>query len=158
MIGGDGRKATSRSRKGKMTFYLLLSRTAVPAWSWLVAFSCLAAHGCAPTSRSERDGIADSTCLSPYQNLDDAYDDERPIGCDCALEEQSACLPSVDNNVALICTQGRWNAVIDGPCWYSLPAVACVEATPGVEDCLDTFMTCVAKADQICGYGPRIGP
>lgn len=52
-----------------------------------------------------------TTCYSPAQNLGTAYDDGA-IGCSCT-DEADQCV----EDVALVCKDGQWLAVIDGPCW-----------------------------------------
>jgi hypothetical protein len=55
-------------------------------------------------------GIARLDCYSPGQNLDHAYD-QGSVGCRCATT-----LGYCKSGVALVCTNGRWQAVEDGPC------------------------------------------
>lgn len=58
-----------------------------------------------------------SECYSPYQNLEAAYL-AGAIGCSCTDNvDNDTCVK--DNNgklVALICREGEWIAVEDGPC------------------------------------------
>lgn len=55
-------------------------------------------------------------CYSPTQNLDIAYDDGA-VGCTCTDGAEAQCLPdSTGRKVALVCENGRWQAVNDGPC------------------------------------------
>lgn len=50
-------------------------------------------------------------CFSPTQNLSSAYDGESE-GCPCDEDDHSRCI----EGVALICDEGTWQAVEDGPC------------------------------------------
>ncbi len=55
-------------------------------------------------------------CYSPTQNLDWAYDDGAE-GCACDEGSAGQCVAdSQGRNVALVCEDGRWLAVEDGPC------------------------------------------
>lgn len=55
-------------------------------------------------------GVSDG-CYSPTQNLETAYD-VGAEGCPCVEGAEGQCIGSV----ALICEQGFWSAVEDGPC------------------------------------------
>ena len=59
-----------------------------------------------------------SNCYSPYQNLEFAYLSGAE-GCSCNEQSDSdTCVTDNDGrNVALICINGKWEAVEDGPCW-----------------------------------------
>lgn len=70
--------------------------------------------GGVPNGDASTGGAAAATvldCYSPGQNLDHAYD-TGAIGCRCATGSPGFCV----NGVALVCTDGRWQAVEDGPC------------------------------------------
>lgn len=56
-------------------------------------------------------GSAVSECYSPTQNTDTAYDQDAQ-GCPCDENDEDVCI----GGVALICEQGSWRAVEDGPC------------------------------------------
>ncbi len=61
----------------------------------------------------------EGTCYSPEQNLEHAYDDDA-FGCACEAEED-VCASYLaedlrEHEVALICIDGYWEAVEDGPC------------------------------------------
>jgi Kazal-type serine protease inhibitor domain len=61
-----------------------------------------------------------SECYSPTSHLELAYDDDA-IGCACRASDDAICI----DGVALICTDGRWQAVEDGPCQPEPPAPEC---------------------------------
>ncbi len=68
--------------------------------------------GCEPTEGDD--------CFSPDQNLDRAYDDDAE-GCACSPGTASVCASYEDDDgrqhdVALVCTDGAWESVEDGPC------------------------------------------
>ncbi len=58
-------------------------------------------------------------CYSPTQNLELAYT-ENAIGCSCPDRTEGVCKTraetGLDHYVALICFEGKWTAVMDGPC------------------------------------------
>jgi hypothetical protein len=62
-------------------------------------------------------GDEDKSCFSPAQNLDTAYTDGA-MGCGCvAGTDRDICVPDRTGlRVALVCENGRWHAVMDGPC------------------------------------------
>lgn len=77
----------------------------------LVAVASLAA-GCSSES-------SDATCYSPSQNLDQAYV-AGSRGCGCS--SGAVCVPdSTGRKVALVCENGAWQAVEDGPCMQGPP-------------------------------------
>jgi hypothetical protein len=52
------------------------------------------------------------SCYSPTQNAEKAYD-QGAVGCSCDdAVDQDVCV----SGAALVCENGRWQAVIDGPC------------------------------------------
>lgn len=61
-------------------------------------------------------GKASSSCYSPTQNLEHAYD-EAAMGCDCAPGSMSMCpRDATGRGVALECGD-QWSAVEDGACY-----------------------------------------
>lgn len=56
-------------------------------------------------------GVDQKRCYSPKQHLERAYE-EGAIGCACAAGSESVCV----EGVGLVCSDGRWQAVEDGPC------------------------------------------
>jgi hypothetical protein len=68
-------------------------------------------------------------CYSPTQHLDIAYE-QGSQGCACDAErDQDVCV----GRVALVCEDGRWSAVEDGPCEPTAPgADAGIDAGGGV--------------------------
>ncbi len=52
----------------------------------------------------------DDTCYSPDQNVEDAYV-EGALGCACDNDE-----PQCIDGVGLVCDEGWWQSVEDGPC------------------------------------------
>lgn len=70
----------------------------------------LGSGACEPSSVDE-----DPSCYSPTKNLAHAYE-AGAQGCACDDEEDAdVCV----QGVALICEQGAWQAVEDGPCWVN---------------------------------------
>jgi hypothetical protein len=67
-----------------------------------------------------------SDCYSPFQNLDDAYADDAE-GCACEDTATNRAGHCVDG-AALMCMQGKWQSVVDGPCEPRLPITseACI--------------------------------
>jgi hypothetical protein len=59
-------------------------------------------------------------CFAPSPELSlGIYSDPNAHGCACdSAKEADVCV----NGVALICSGGIWQAVIDGPCWLMRPA------------------------------------
>jgi hypothetical protein len=72
---------------------------------------------CAVRSRNLVAGLESTTCYSPSQNIDHAYD-AAANGCDCSPGTASVCrTDSTGRNVALICQEsGHWQSANDGPC------------------------------------------
>ncbi len=86
-------------------------------------------------------------CYSPTQNLGSAYADGAE-GCPC--DEGSVCDPPA----ALICQDGKWQAVEDGPCFPM--DLDCRGRLLDVNDCLQFFGTCVRLSNGLfCGLNPR---
>jgi hypothetical protein len=76
----------------------------------VLSFAGLFGFGCSSESTNTAD-----TCYSPTQNLDlarDGTDMPKGRGCACAPTDKGVCV----DGVALICNEGRWLSVIDGPC------------------------------------------
>jgi hypothetical protein len=71
-------------------------------------------------------GSQPGTCFSPTQSPELALD-EPDAGCSCS-DEESQCVSTRYQgrawDVALICTQGRWRSVEDGPCFPTRPPIA----------------------------------
>ena len=63
------------------------------------------------------DDNASTNCYSPSQNLEMAYEDGAQ-GCACDVQnDQDVCIKDKSGReVALICENGKWIAVEDGPC------------------------------------------
>lgn len=60
-------------------------------------------------------------CYSPLQNLDIAHE-EGAVGCNCdhQVDEDICVQDSFGHNIGLICREGKWAAVNDGPCMLEL--------------------------------------
>jgi hypothetical protein len=85
-----------------------------PAGGTGTAGTGTAGTGTAGTGTAGTGGGTD--CYSPTQNLDTAYA-PGSVGCPCDDGSPSFCMPASDGSeVALTCSEGRWQAVIDGPC------------------------------------------
>lgn len=85
-----------------------------------------------------------SSCYSPGQNLDIAYE-PGAVGCRCSASAPGFC----EQGVALMCDNGRWQAVIDGPCmtcWTpdqpdlaaGIPSEGCACTTENETACMHT--------------------
>jgi hypothetical protein len=73
---------------------------------------------CAVRKHETLHGMESTSCYSPSQNLDRAYDDGAE-GCDCPFHiARGTCRQdSMGRFVGLLCgEQGYWRAVNDGPC------------------------------------------
>jgi hypothetical protein len=93
-------------------------------------------------------GTGGAACYSPFQNVSRAYDQTLP-GCSCQTSS-SICI----QGVALICFNGQWQAVIDGPCWYAPNGRNCVGEVASAADCLALFQVCSELGtDRFCGEG-----
>jgi hypothetical protein len=94
--------------------------------------------GC-PDSAAER-------CFSPTQNLRNAYDDDA-TGCPCS-DEEDMCVPTEDGgDVALVCDEGKWLAVEDGPC-FPLPENDCFSPTQNLDLAYDDGAVGCACQDE----------
>lgn len=60
-------------------------------------------------------------CYAPGKNLEGAYEDDA-VGCACEPDTPGVC----SEGVGLICEDGSWIAVIDGPC-FPQPGERCGE-------------------------------
>lgn len=93
--------------------------------------------------------LIETECFSPAQFLDVAYDPSF-VGCKCAEGAQSLCR----SGVALICSEGRWQAVQDGPCascWTS-------EAAPEtIFDRPEAGCACSSEGDRRSIYTTQDG-
>jgi hypothetical protein len=80
-------------------------------WLLVLGWLGLVAAGC------DDPPPADPSCFSPSQNLDSAYQ-PGSAGCACRSGvDQGVCVPdSTGRRVALVCSNGTWTAVEDGPC------------------------------------------
>ena len=64
--------------------------------------------------------VPEDECYSPYSNVDLTYD-LTILGCTCQKEDYATCVgyekdDGQIHNVALICEDGSWLSVEDGPC------------------------------------------
>jgi hypothetical protein len=94
------------------------------------------------------DGCNPEECFSPSQHADEAYLGTRePCACN---DVGSACV----DGAALICIDGKWAAVEDGPC-YPMD-VECEGRLDDVTRCIELFDICRQEADgTFCGFGDR---
>src|SRR5690606_30670409 len=69
-------------------------------------------------------------CFGPEQNLDEAYSGTLS-GCPCD-DVGGLC----DGSVALICSEGEWRAVEDGPCEPEIRDQACDGRLESAERCV----------------------
>jgi hypothetical protein len=61
-------------------------------------------------------GSDEDACYSPTQNLASAYGAEAQ-GCACTERDTPVCALAPDlTHVGLMCVNGRWQSVFDGPC------------------------------------------
>jgi hypothetical protein len=93
---------------------------------------------------------APSDCVSP-ESYARAYEPGAQ-GCSCGFGNQGVCV----GGAALICQDGAWQAVEDGPC---MPTVEpCVGAYATASDCLAEFDTCLESGGTFCGENARPCP
>ena len=80
----------------------------------LFIFSVFALFSCSDDDKNDNDV---SNCFSPTSNLEIAYT-ENAIGCDCDsdIDEDICVSDGTGKKVALVCSEGKWIAVEDGPC------------------------------------------
>lgn len=91
-----------------------------------------------------------SDCFSPDQNVELAYSGEIP-GCPCG-DVGSVCV----SPAALICEQGTWRAVEDGPCEPGLIEQGCDGRLDSAVECVELFDTCQQLSTGLyCGIGRR---
>jgi hypothetical protein len=82
---------------------------------------CAADKHCALRDPPTEQAQVSSTCFSPFQNLDHAYDSNAQ-GCDCWPEGAQVCKgSSTGTGIALTCKNQRWTAVVDASCLFSPP-------------------------------------
>jgi len=94
------------------------------------------------------DGICerDNTCYSPTQNAARAYD-EGAFGCACDGDEAQCVNTDEAGFVGLICEDGAWAAVSDGPC--GLEQGKCFSPTQNPERGLDQgAIGCACDGDE----------
>jgi len=86
-----------------------------------LAYCARDAH-CAVRRRETAAGTDSSSCYSPTQNLEHAYD-TAAMGCDCTAGTAPVCRADASGReVGLTCSDaGRWLAVQDGPCGQTKP-------------------------------------
>jgi hypothetical protein len=77
-----------------------------------------------PTGSTDAQDTGPDVCYSPTMNQTLASQrlTDRTIniqGCSCVKgQDADQCVPLPDGGkVALVCFDGRWMAVVDGPCW-----------------------------------------
>ncbi len=94
------------------------------------------------------DAGVDADCYSPTQNADTAYEPDAE-GCACDADQQGVCV----GDAAMVCQDGSWQAVQDGPCAVDL---ACEGRLEAIEDCMHYFDICVEMDNGLfCGLGHR---
>jgi hypothetical protein len=95
-------------------------------------------------------GPTPAACYSPDRNVDLAYSGEIP-GCECG-DVGDVCVPPA----ALICEQGTWLAVEDGPCEPGLIDQGCDGRIDSAVECVELFDTCQQlSTGTYCGIGRR---
>jgi hypothetical protein len=97
----------------------------------IVGLACLGAFASMSCHREEE-------CFSPEQNLDLAGQ-PGAVGCPCSSEDRGQCV----SGVALVCSEGRWESVVDGPCFPG----------PG-ERCGEGFCSQYGYCDELAPDGP----
>ena len=88
------------------------------------------------------------TCFSPTQNVDGAYQ-SGAHGCACdAATDEDVCV----DGAALVCNDGRWIAVEDGPCSIvALPAPAPRACGARAGNTCSDSEYCAYEAGDYCG-------
>lgn len=117
-----------------------------------------AATGGAPASGGNGGGPGTIAvdCYSPQQNVSNAYE-PGAIGCECPAGTPGICV----SGVALLCQDGRWVAVEDGPCWgcwtpdepdlaFNRPSDGCACTADAGSVCIHSV---VNGAVSLTGYG-----
>jgi hypothetical protein len=88
----------------------------------------------------------DGECYAPGKNLDTAYE-PGAVGCECAPNTEGVC----SDGTALVCEQGHWQAVIDGPCFPG-PGEPCGDGfcsrSGYCEEAADAGAMCEAKKEK----------
>jgi hypothetical protein len=81
------------------------------------ATSCASDGHCALRKPEKDRGLPSTTCYSPDQNVDHAFDDGA-TGCDCVTNAAGVCrMDSQGRYIGFICDLGNtWQVVNDGPC------------------------------------------
>lgn len=81
-----------------------------------ISFCATDGH-CAVRARETQTQAASTTCYSPSQNVDRAYDTDAK-GCDCQAGTAGVCVKdSMSRFVGFLCSpEGYWQSVFDGPC------------------------------------------
>lgn len=88
------------------------------------AAAAASASRAAATVTALRPTAADP-CYSPTQRVETAYQPQSH-GCACAAEtEPGVCVKTQidgrDHSVGLMCIEGKWKSVVDGPCMPPMP-------------------------------------
>ena len=96
--------------------------------------------------------LPNRACYSPTRNLDHAYEPDA-VGCRCRPDSESVCVAdSTGAEVGLVCDEGRWQAVEDGPCAPEPPRFC-----GGVYgDTCEADEYCAVRAGMRCGAA--LGP
>jgi hypothetical protein len=84
------------------------------------------------------DGAA---CYSPTQGLASPYDNHHlAMGCACdPAKDQGICVTTKGPAYGLMCFQGHWQSVIDGPCLPPSPLIdAGADTAPAQDAAADT--------------------
>jgi hypothetical protein len=104
----------------------------------------------AGTERSPTTGKCSSTCYSPRQNVDLAYEPEA-VGCSCdaAVDYDTCRADSGGRLVAFECSDSNWGAVEDGAC-QSEGATITLKRSPCFGQCPSYSVT--LKADGLVAY------
>jgi hypothetical protein len=76
---------------------------------------CAEDHHCAVRATHAVAGQPNEQCFAPGHRVETAYD-PGAIGCDCFLGDEDVC----EEGAALVCLNGRWTAVEDGPCGVAM--------------------------------------
>jgi hypothetical protein len=86
-------------------------------------------------------------CYSPTEHADLAYVGGAS-GCTCTMDAQAICV----SGAALICMNGRWHSVVDGPCYPRSSTCASGQIVGSASACLAAFRDCYQLPDgRFCG-------